>query len=37
VACRSEKVVGVRRFRFFPRRIVSLTRSEEFHSVKKTR
>src|SRR5271170_4680077 len=37
VACRGLKVVGVSRLRFFPRRIVSLTRSEEFHSVKKTR
>ena len=37
VACRRLKVVGVSRFRFLPLRIVSLTRSEEFHSVKKTR
>jgi len=37
VACKSEKVVGVRSPRFFPRRIVFETSSEEFHSVKKTR
>jgi hypothetical protein len=36
-ACRREKVVGVSRFFFLPRRITSLTMSEEFHSVKKTR
>ena len=31
-----EKVVGVSRFCFFPRRVALRTISEEFHSVKKT-
>jgi hypothetical protein len=36
VACRRLKVVGVRRFFFLPRLVACRTRSEEFHSVKKT-
>src|SRR5207245_10878093 len=35
VACSRLNVSGVRTFVFFPRRVVSLTSSEEFHSVKK--